>query len=99
MADLRYDVSRHMRLAGRGYTHRLVILDIERGHPPGNHLPISRDDIAGIDLIPQAGHPLVDGHATGFDQAIGLPPRTYPVVCEKFIDAKLVGHSVGMPFQ
>jgi hypothetical protein len=87
-----------MRLTGRRHTHRLVILDIERGRPPGNHLSISRDDVVGTNLIPQASHPLIDGHATGFDQAISLSSRTHAVVCKKLIDAKLIGHSVGMPF-
>jgi hypothetical protein len=87
-----------MRLTGRRHTHRLVILDIERRRPPGNHLSISRDDVVRANLIPQAGHPLIDGHATGFDQAVSLSSRTYAVVCKKLIDAKLIGHSVGMPF-
>jgi hypothetical protein len=99
MADLRNDVTRHMRLTGRRHTYRLVILDIEQGRPPGNHLSISRDDVVRTDLISQAGHPLIDGHATGFDQAVGLSPRTDTMVCEKLIDAKLVDHSLGMPFQ
>ena len=99
MADLRNDVTGHMRLAGRRHAHRLVILDIELGRPPGNHLSISRDDVIRTDLISQAGDPLIDGHATGFDQAIGLSSRADAVLREEFIDTKLVGHSGGMPFQ
>jgi hypothetical protein len=75
-----------------------VILDIERGRPPWNHLSISRNDIVGTDLVPQAGHPLIDGHPTGFNKAVGLSSRTNAVVCKKLIDAKLVGHRVGLPF-
>ena len=99
MADLRNDVTGHMRLAGRRHAHRLVILDIELGHPPGNHLSISRDNVISTDLISQAGNPLIDGHATGFDQAIGLSSRTDAMLCEEFIDAKRIGHSVNMLFQ
>ena len=55
MADLRNDVARHVRLAGRCHTHRLVVLDIERDRSPGNHLSISRNDVARADLISQAG--------------------------------------------
>src|SRR5687768_16815665 len=98
MADLCNDVMWHMRLTGRRHTHRLVILDIERGDPPGNHPTISRDDVARTDLVPQASHSLINSHTTGLDQAIGLPSRTNAMVCEKFIDAKRVAHSVGMPF-
>jgi hypothetical protein len=98
MADLRDDIPRHMRLTGRRHTYWLVRLDIKRVRLPGNHLPISREDVVRTDLISQAGHLLIDGHATGYDQAISLSPRTNAVVCEKLIDAKLIGHSVGMPF-
>jgi hypothetical protein len=49
-------------------------------------------------LIPQTRHSLIDGHATGLNQAIGLSPRTDAVMCEKFIDAKLVGHRVASRF-
>ena len=98
MADLRDDVPWHMRLTGRRHPHRLVILDIERGRSPGNHLSISRNDVVRADLISQTSHPLIDGHATGLDQAVSLSPRTDAMVCKKLIDAKLVGHRVGMPF-
>src|SRR5512140_710020 len=98
MADLRNDVTRHMRLAGRRHTHRLVVLDIEWGRSPGNHLAISRNDVVRTNLIPQAGHTLIDSHATGFDQAISLSPRTDAVMCEKFIDTKLVGHRMASRF-
>ena len=94
MTDLRNDITRHMRLTGRRHTHWLVILDIERGCSPGNHLSVSRDDVVRTDLISQAGRPLIDGHATGFDQTIGLPSGTDAVLCEKFIDAKSIGHRV-----
>ena len=99
MADLRDDVTGHMRLTGRRHAHWFVILDVERGSPPGNHLAVSRDDVLRTDLISQRRYPLIDGHATGFDQTISLSPRTDAVVCKKLIDAKLVGHSVGMPVQ
>lgn len=99
MADLRNDVMRHMRFTSRRHTHRFVILDIEWGRSPGNHLPISCDDVVRTDLIPQASYSLVDGDATGLDQTISLSPRTDAVVCKKLIDAKRIGHSVGMPFQ
>jgi hypothetical protein len=58
-----------------------------------------RDDVLRTDLISQAGHPLIDGHATGFDQAIGLSSRTDAVVCKKLIDAKRIGHGVAMQLQ
>ena len=98
MADLRNDVARHVRLTSRRHTHRLEVLDIERGRSPGNHLSISRDDVVRTDLIPQAGDSLIDGHATGFDQAIGLTSRADAVLGEEFIDAKLVGHRWVQPF-
>jgi len=50
------------------------------------------------DLIPQIGHPLIDSHATGFDETVGLSPRTDAVIGEKLIDTKLVGHGLGIPF-
>jgi hypothetical protein len=96
MANLRNDVTGHMRLTGRRHTHRLVILDVERDRPPGNHLSISCNDIVRTHLISQAGDPLIDGHATRLDQSIGLSSRTDAVVGKKLIDAKRVGHSVGM---
>jgi len=99
MADLRNDVMRHMRLTGRRHTHRFVILDIERGCPPGNHLSISCDDVVRTDLIPQAGHSPIDRDATGLDQTISLSPRTDAMVCKKLIDAKRFGHNGVMPFQ
>ena len=98
VADFRDNVSSHMRLTGRRHAYRLVILDIERGRSPGNHLSVSRDHVVGTDLITQGGHPLIDGHATGFDQAIRLSPRAYAVVRKELIDAKLVSHGVNMPF-
>ena len=99
MADLRNNVMRYMRLTGRRHTHRLVIFDIEWVCPPGNHLSILCDDVVRTDLITQASHSLIDGHATRLNQTISLSPRTDTVVCKELIDAKLVGHSVGMPFQ
>ena len=98
MADFRNDITRYMRLTGRRHTHRLVILDIEWGCSPGNHLSIPRDDVVGTDLVSQAGRPLIDGHATGFDQTIGFSPGTDAVLCEKFIDAKSIGHRVASYF-
>ena len=98
MANLRNDVTRHMRLAGRRHTCRLVILDIERSRSPRNYLAISRNDIMRADLISQAGHPLIDGHTAGLDQAIGLSSRTDTVLCEEFIDTKLVGHKMASYF-
>jgi hypothetical protein len=59
-------------------------------------LSISLDDVARTDLIPQTRHSLIDGHTTGFDQAISLSPRTDAMVCKKLIDAKRIGHSVAM---
>lgn len=99
MADLRDDITGYMGLTGRRHTHWLVILDVERGRSPGNHLSVSCDHVAGTDLIPQAGHPLIDSHATGFDETVGLSPRTDAMLSEKLIDTKLVGHGLGMPFQ
>src|SRR5574342_665220 len=68
MADLRDHITWYMCLTSRRHAHRLVILDIERGRSPGNHLSVSCDHVARTDLISQAGHPLIDGHATGFDE-------------------------------
>jgi len=61
-------------------------------------LSISHDNIVRADLIPQTGHPLIDSHATGFDETVGLSPRTDAVMGEKLIDTKLVGHGLGIPF-
>jgi hypothetical protein len=81
-----------MGFTGRRHTYRLVVFDIELDRSPGNHLSISRNDVARTDLISQAGDSLIDSHAAGLDQAIGFAPGTDPVLSEKFIDSKLIGH-------
>lgn len=85
-----------MRFARRRDSDRFVILDIDRRGTPGNHLPVTGDDVPLAHLIPDFGDLLIDGHTPGLDEPISFAPRADTVLREEFVDADGVSHKRGI---
>src|SRR5688572_14937676 len=90
MADLTDDISWYVTFTRRGDTHRLVILNIYSGLPPGDHPPIAGNHISGADLVAQLGDSGIDGDPSRLDQSIGFAPRADAVLGEELVDADLI---------
>jgi len=90
--DFSNDIPFDMRLARRRDPDRFMIFDVDGRRAPGNDLPLAGDHVPGAHPVAQFGHATVDRDGSRLNQAVGLAPRTNPVLRKKLIDADCGSH-------